>query len=410
MTYAMWDTISAKQMEFMRRREKYIAYGGARGGGKSWVARTKAVGMCLRYAGLRVLMVRKTFAQLRENIVLPMQEQFAPLYRAGAMRYNGQNNEVRFYNGSRIVFGYCDSDRDLLQYQGVEYDVIFLEEATQLSEYQFGIIRASLRGTNDYPKRMYLTCNPGGQGHAWVKRLFVDRQFTKDEDPAEYAFIQAKVYDNAVLMEKDPGYLRNLQTLPDGMRKAWLDGSWDVFEGQVFTEWRDDPEHYADGKWTHVIDEFRVPEWWKIWRGFDFGYAKPFSVGWYAADGDGKIYRMSSVKKSIEPAESAQAAGAGTGEDAVREAQREAMAPARVAEEGDPNMTEKVTMRLPVNRENPGDNEVVVGLNGRFYKIRRGVTVEVPRAVALILQQSEEQDAATLEMIEAIRDGKQHQG
>ena len=125
MTYAMWDTISAKQMEFMRRREKYIAYGGARGGGKSWVARTKAVGMCLRYAGLRVLMVRKTFAQLRENIVLPMQEQFAPLYRAGAMRYNGQNNEVRFYNGSRIVFGYCDSDRDLLQYQGVEYDVIF---------------------------------------------------------------------------------------------------------------------------------------------------------------------------------------------------------------------------------------------------------------------------------------------
>ena len=107
---------------------------------------------------------------------------------------------------------------------------------------------------------------------------------------------------------------------------------------------------------------------------------------------------MSSVKKSIETAESAQAAGAGTGEDA------------RVAEEGDPNMTEKVKIRLPVNRENPGDNEVVVGLNGRFYKIRRGVTVEVPRAVALILQQSEEQDAATLEMIEAIRDGKQHQG
>lgn len=94
----------------------------------------------------------------------------------------------------------------------------------------------------------------------------------------------------------------------------------------------------------------------------------------------------------------------------MREAQREAMAPARVAEEGDPNMTEKVKMRLPVNRENPGDNEVVVGLNGRFYKIKRGVTVEVPKAVALILQQSEEQDAATLEMIEAIRDGKQHQG
>ena len=95
---------------------------------------------------------------------------------------------------------------------------------------------------------------------------------------------------------------------------------------------------------------------------------------------------MSSVKKSIETAESAQAAGAGTGEDAVREAQREAMAPARVAEEGDPNMTEKVKMRLPVNRENPGDNEVVVGLNGRFYKIKRGVTVYSERELDLLLE------------------------
>ena len=65
-----------------------------------------------------------------------------------------------------------------------------------------------------------------------------------------------------------------------------------VYEGQVFAEWRDDPAHYADGKWTHVIDEFRVPEWWKIWRGFDFGYAKPFSVGWYAADEEGRLYRI----------------------------------------------------------------------------------------------------------------------
>lgn len=292
MKYRMWDTISDKQMAFMRCRKKYVGYGGARGGGKSWVARTKAVGMCMRYPGIRVLMVRKTYGQLRENIVLPMMEQFAELFRAKAMRYNGSENAVRFANGSRIVFGYCNSDTDLLQYQGVEYDIIFLEEATQLSEYQYKIIGASLRGANDMPKRMYLTCNPGGQGHAWVKRLFVDRDFYAGENPDDYEFIQAKVYDNKVLMEKDPGYLRNLQSLPDQMKKAWLEGSWDIFEGQVFTEWRDDPEHYRDGKWTHVIEPFEVPKWWKIWRGFDFGYAKPFSVGWYAADGDGKIYRI----------------------------------------------------------------------------------------------------------------------
>ena len=215
MKYRMWDTISDKQMAFMRCRKKYVGYGGARGGGKSWVARTKAVGMCMRYPGIRVLMVRKTYGQLRENIVLPMMEQFAELFRAKAMRYNGSENAVRFANGSRIVFGYCNSDTDLLQYQGVEYDIIFLEEATQLSEYQYKIIGASLRGANDMPKRMYLTCNPGGQGHAWVKRLFVDRDFHAGENPDDYEFIQAKVYDNKVLMEKDPGYLRNLQSLPD---------------------------------------------------------------------------------------------------------------------------------------------------------------------------------------------------
>ena len=160
--------------------------------------------MCLRYAGLRVLMVRKTFAQLRENIVLPMQEQFAPLYRAGAMRYNGQNNEVRFYNGSRIVFGYCDSDRDLLQYQGVEYDVIFSGGSHPAERVPVWHYPGKFARHERLPQADVFDLQPRWEGHAWVKRLFVDRQFTKDEDPAEYAFIQAKVYDNAVLMEKGP--------------------------------------------------------------------------------------------------------------------------------------------------------------------------------------------------------------
>lgn len=80
--------------------------------------------------------------------------------------------------------------------------------------------------------------------------------------------------------------------LPEAERKALLYGSWDSFSGQVFKEWRNDPEHYKDRKWTHVIEPFRIPSYWRIWRGYDYGFAKPFSVGWYAADENGKIYRI----------------------------------------------------------------------------------------------------------------------
>ena len=105
-------------------------------------------------------------------------------------------------------------------------------------------------------------------------------------------FIPAKVYDNQVLMQRDPGYLKRLEALPPARRRAHLEGDWNVYEGQVFAEWRDDPAHYADGKWTHVIEPFDIPDTWRVYRSFDFGYAKPFSVGWWAVDFDGRLYRI----------------------------------------------------------------------------------------------------------------------
>jgi len=80
--------------------------------------------------------------------------------------------------------------------------------------------------------------------------------------------------------------------MPEAEKQALLYGSWDSFSGQVFTEWRNDPAHYEDQRWTHVIKPFRIPVHWKIWRGYDFGYSRPFSVGWYAADEDGRLYRI----------------------------------------------------------------------------------------------------------------------
>ena len=226
-----------RQAEFFASRARYTAYGGARGGGKSWALRRKLVGLCLRYAGIRCLLVRRTLGELRANHTLPMLREYGVL-----VRYAAGENAFVFANGSRIDCGYCDSERDALRYQGQEYDIVAIDEATQLSETQFSALRSCLRGVGDFPRRMYLTCNPGGVGHAWVKRLFIDRRYREGECPEDYCFIPARVWDNRVLMEKDPDYVRSLRSLPERLRAAWLDGRWDVFEGQFFSEF-DEQRH-----------------------------------------------------------------------------------------------------------------------------------------------------------------------
>lgn len=176
--------------------------------------------------------------------------------------------------------------------QGVEYDVIFLDEATQLSEFQMKSIYACLRGANSFPKRMYYTANPGGQGHQYIKRIFIDDVYQDGENPEDYTFIQSLVTDNKALMEAQPDYIRQLEALPPKLREAWLYGRWDVYEGQFFEEFSDRPEHYIDRQWTHVIEPFDPKPHWKIYRSFDWGYAKPFSCGWWAVDDDGVAYRI----------------------------------------------------------------------------------------------------------------------
>jgi hypothetical protein len=187
---------------------------------------------------------------------------------------------------------YCDNDKDLDRLQGVEYDIIFLDEATQLSEYQMKTITACLRGVNDFPKRVYYTCNPGGQGHQYIKRIFIDKKYEDGEDPSDYTFIQSLVTDNIALMASQPDYIKQLEALPPKLREAWLHGRWDIFEGQFFEDFVDRPEQYADRTWTHVIDPFEVPDGWKIYRSFDWGYNKPFSCCWFAVDYDGVVYHI----------------------------------------------------------------------------------------------------------------------
>lgn len=287
MTFTLDIKPNEKQAMFFRDTHKYIAFGGARGGGKSWAVRKKAILLALNFPGSKALIVRRTYPELRENHIVPLQ---AELF--GVARYNDKNKEFTFPNKSKIRFGYCANENDVLQYQGQEVDFLFLDEATQLTEQQYTALTACVRGVNDFPKRVYVTCNPGGVGMAWVKRLFIDRRYNSAENPEDYSFIQSLVTDNAALMESDPDYIKRLDALPEKLRKAWRFGEWDIYDGQFFEEFRDNPDHYKDRRFTHVIEPFNIPKEWEIYRSFDFGYAKPFSCAWWAVDYDGRLYRI----------------------------------------------------------------------------------------------------------------------
>lgn len=279
-------TPNKQQVKAMKARCKHIAYGGARGGGKSWFARFKAKGLAFRYAGIKILIVRQTYRELINNHINQL---ITELH--GIAKYNKTDKEFLFPNGSRICFGYCDADGDMEQYQGAEYDVIFLDEACLLKEEWIKKFQACLRGANDFPKRIYYTLNPGGRSHAYFKRLFIDRVYKDGEDPEDYEFIQARVDDNVALLKMQPDYKKQLEALPPKLRAAWLEGRWDIFAGQYFETFV--PECREDGIRTHVIPAMReIPAGWKIYRSYDWGYHKPFSCGWWAVDYEGRFYRI----------------------------------------------------------------------------------------------------------------------
>ena len=241
------------------------------------------------------MIIRKTYPELTENHINPMCEMLRCYHPDRSERlasYNDSKKNIVFPNGSRILFRYCDNEKDAERFQGTEVDILFVDEATHQSEEKFKKLAACVRGVNAFPKRIYLSMNPGGEGHGWVKRLFIDRAYQDNENPDDYMFIQSLVTDNKALMESNPDYLRQLEALPPRLRKMWLEGDWQFYDGQYFEEFKDDPSHYDDRQWTHVINPFEIPDGWKIYRSFDWGYNKPFSCMWFAVDYDGVIYHI----------------------------------------------------------------------------------------------------------------------
>ena len=289
------DRPNCKQLAAFRLGQRYVAYGGARGGGKSWFVRWKAVLLCARFPGIKILITRRSYRELLNNHIAPLEGMLR-----GLATYNRTEKVFRFPNGSSIWFGYCAKEADLGQYQGAEYDVWFADEAGQMQEGWLRQIDACVRGANAFPKRTYYTLNPGGPSHGYFKRLFIDRVFQEGENPEDYAFVQALVTDNQALMEAQPEYLRSLRKLPPKLREAWLHGRWDVYEGQFFEDFTPNPPpDKGDARalrhqrrWCHVIEPFDIPRSWTVYRSYDWGYGKPFSFGWWAVDYDGVLYRI----------------------------------------------------------------------------------------------------------------------
>ena len=298
-----------KQIEFMQRPEFECLYGGAAGGGKSDALLAEA----LRQINIRTyrgIIFRDTVPQL-EALISRSRELYKSAFPKAT--YNANEKVWKFPSGANIFFGYMNRDEDRFNYQGKSYDFIGFDEVTHFSYLMYMYMFSRCRPTGETrgkPTRQYIraTCNPEGKGMGWVKERFVTpappnttiwdnvKVITPEGKPIslyrDRIFIPSTVFDNQKLLEQDPNYLATLASLPEAEREALLYGSWDSFQGQVFREWKNDPSHYKDRKWTHVIEPFDIPLSWKIVRSFDFGYSKPFSVGWNAIDHDGRMYRV----------------------------------------------------------------------------------------------------------------------
>lgn len=304
MSNTIWKP-QPRQAVFQSRAEDEVLYGGAAGGGKSDAILTEA----LRQVGkknYRALILRKTYPQLSE-LIDRSREIYSQAFPNA--KYNDSKHVWRFPSGAMIYFGAMQHTKDRINYQGKRYDFIAFDELTHFTWEEYSYLmsrnRPSGPGTRVY---MRATTNPGGIGHGWVKDRFIDaappgttiweeREVITPEGKSlkkkmSRAFISASVFDNQALLNNDPDYIFRLDAMPEKERRALLYGDWDSFSGQVFTEWKNVPDNYDERIGTHVISPFEIPSGWKIWRGLDWGFTRPFSVGWYAVDFDGRLYRI----------------------------------------------------------------------------------------------------------------------
>ena len=276
-------------------------YGGAAGGGKSYAICWDAFLRCMKWPGTHAYLFRRTYPELEMTLIRTMQRIVPP--QAG--RYVASRHELLLGNGSVLHFCHLSNEGDgLLRYQGAEIHWLYFDELTHFTKGMYDYLRTRLRAERalGITPCVRAASNPGGPGHAWVKKRFVDSTGAGErvvETEVEssvlgsvqlrrIAYIPATVRDNPHISD---AYIYELEQKPRALRDALLHGKWDAFDGQAFPEFTDDPAHYDDGCYTHVIRPFAIPPHWTRVVSFDHGYTRPFSFGVWAVDEEGRVYR-----------------------------------------------------------------------------------------------------------------------
>lgn len=257
---------------------EYVALGGKRGPGKSHTIMAQ-VGLddCQRMPRLKVLFLRKIQKAATESL----EDLIFRVFRYTPHTF--ANNRVKFDNGSRIIIGGYKNSSDIEKYLGIEYDLIVLEEATQIDEDKKDKLRGSLRSSKPgWRPRIYMSTNADGIGLKWFKAMFIEPARQNIQHISKTWFLDVShIYNPFVNQE----YHDWLDTLKGALRKAWRDGDWDAFAGMAFPQWNYD---------EHVIEPFDIPDHWLRWRAIDWGSANPFACLWLTRDPDTRriyVYR-----------------------------------------------------------------------------------------------------------------------
>lgn len=282
--------VTKKQMRFLKADHvTEVLFGGAAGGGKSYVQLLDAFLYAVKYPGSKQLILRRTYPELEMSLI----QVHLGLYPKEIYRYNETKHRGQMKNGSIITFGSLQRESDVYKYQGAEFDVIRFDELTHFTWTQYSYLLSRLRGANDFPKQIKSSTNPGGVGHQWVKERFIDPappetvfDIIEKEGgtiSGQGLYLPAKVQENIFLMRKDPDYLKRLLNLPEKNRLALLEGRWDIYDGVFFSEF--DPA-------VHVVRPFRLKEHWKQYVTMDYGMDM-FAVEVVAVDeeGNGFVHR-----------------------------------------------------------------------------------------------------------------------